>query len=194
MDKEITMVELEEQIEKTILGIVEDIYNTLLITGNKPVYGKRFLNYYNKWDIVKENYDYNENEKEWINRIIKKGDKRNIYTFNFENGTHKICKKYALYLVGSTFFNPHTKEEFYWIKVGKSTDLEQRMKGYATHNPMLWKQSFYYCEDKVEMDRREHYCHKILEKVALDNKTEWFQVSRETYLEICDTEWNFFNK
>jgi len=106
----------------------------------------------------------------------------------------EITIKEGLYLIGSTHFNPHTKEEFYWIKVGESSDVEKRLKSYSTHNPSVWRADFF----EMNEEDRKHYekmCHKLLKAVSLEmaeNTKEWFRVSRETYLEICDKTWDYF--
>ena len=178
--------------EKEIIELVDKKYKKMMEEKIKTAIGNELLSWIENFSYLQALYTVNKEEFLWIDRIVKNVD--NAFCFVKEACSHEAKEELGLYLVGSTFFNPHTKEEFYWIKVGKSTNIAKRMKNYATHNPMLWKQSFYYCETKEEMDRKEHYCHKMLENVDLAHTTEWFQVSRETYLEICDTEWNFFNK
>ena len=109
--------------------------------------------------------------------------------------TPKEDKISALYLVGNTNFNPFTKEEFYWIKVGKTTDLKKRMRGYATHNPMLWKADYKKISNKY-LHAHEQICHFILAKYGIqdENSKEWYRVSRETYLTICEQGFAFFEK
>ena len=99
-----------------------------------------------------------------------------------------------MYLVGNTNFNPFTKEEFYWIKVGKTTDLNKRMRSYATHNPMLWKAD-YKIVSHEHLNSHEQLCHCILKTYGeQENYSEWYQVSRETYLNICDKGFSFFEE
>lgn len=103
----------------------------------------------------------------------------------------------GLYLVGTCVFNPTNEDEkYYWIKVGKASCFGSRMRNYNTHNPMLWKGSFLPCEDKKFC----HYLEKIFQDVLRveaigkhDSRTsEWFRVSKEVYLKICNNGFNFF--
>ena len=99
----------------------------------------------------------------------------------------------GIYLMGSTFFNPHTKEEFYWIKVGKSNKMSERMKQHAISNPMYWPIEYCYLP-KSWVSYTETHCHTILSKIAVDNcGSEWFCVSRENYLSICEKGFNWFD-
>jgi len=100
----------------------------------------------------------------------------------------------GVYLVGSTYFNPYTHEEIYFIKVGKSNDINKRMKNYATHNPMLWKADYRVTEYSSSL---ESFCQFELSKIALqvaDNTDEWFEVKREDYLNICEQGFKWFEQ
>ena len=137
---------------------------------------------------LKEYYIYNENAWCWRESFTKV---ENNTLSTFEQKTPSNFG--GLYLVGSTFFNPYTDEKFYWVKIGKSTNIEKRMKQYATHNPMLWKNSFLPVSNE-NVDTAEALCHTVLNHVSFkkaDNTNEWFQVGKETYLKICETgfEW-----
>ncbi len=139
-------------------------------------------------------HKYEEIQNEWI--LTYTGHYNN--RFQKKKITKKKNKKYAiiqgLYLIGNTYFNPFTKEEFYWIKVGKSTDIYKRILTYKTHNPMIWE------ADSIElnteqMNEFEKLCHRQLKEICkeiAENTNEWFMVSRETYLEICEKKWNYF--
>ncbi len=104
----------------------------------------------------------------------------------------KLCMP-GIYLIGSTFFNPITKEEFYWVKVGQSIKISERIKGYKTENPMVWEIEFCYLP-LLWVNTAETLCHEILaEKCSEVVGSEWFAVSRETYLEICEKKFNWFD-
>lgn len=102
----------------------------------------------------------------------------------------------GIYLIGSTYFNPYTDEKFYWIKVGKTTDLAKRMKQYATHNPMLWKNSFLQINSK-DLQNAEKLCQRCLKdhsNIVAENTNEWYSVSKQLYLEICENGFTWFKK
>lgn len=120
---------------------------------------------------------------------------------NFNYFTGKELGHFAgmdggLYLVGTCVFNPTKEEEkYYWIKVGQASKFNQRMRTYKTHNPMLWKGDFFFCQDQRKRDSLENLCFTILETEAIGSlsiSSEWFEVSKETYLKICNEGFNFF--
>lgn len=102
----------------------------------------------------------------------------------------------GLYLVGNTHFNPFTKEELYFVKVGKSKNLPQRMKTYRTTNPGMFHIAF--MEAPVEwLGKMEWQCHAILYAICkgkVELSEEWVCVSREIYLEICSKGWDYFSE
>ena len=153
-------------------------------TGKKNNFLK-MMEIYNRSEVIREKWSlvpighYDNRFKK--RKITKKQKKVTIHT----------C---GLYMVGSVYMNPYTKEEYYWIKVGKSTDIESRILTYKTHNPMIW------VNDTLEvgteyLDKMEKLCHrqlKLISSEVADNTKEWFLVSRETYLEICEKGWDYF--
>ena len=106
-------------------------------------------------------------------------------------------RKGGLYLVGSCNFNPLTDEKYYWIKVGTAKAFKKRMASYRTHNPMLWKNSYFFCEDETQRYYLESQCHEILNKKAigsLSETSEWYEVDKDTYLDICNKGFIFFKE
>lgn len=174
----------------------------------KRVKGNSRYNYniavelYDTFPILQEIWNYFPNEYYIRDRFRKKENsitkKENSSTSFEEKSPVEIPKEEkinALYLVGNTNFNPFTKEEFYWIKVGKTTDLYKRMKSYATHNPMLWKADYKIVFNEY-LNANEQICHFILKEYGTQdtNSQEWYQVSREVYLEICTKGFSFFEE
>ena len=101
----------------------------------------------------------------------------------------------GLYLIGCVFMNPYTREEFYWLKVGSSTDLRRRIKEYSSLCPMVWKNSYCYRKDMNHAREEETKCHKRLEMICIERgfrSNEWFRVEREAYLDVCQKGFSFF--
>ena len=99
----------------------------------------------------------------------------------------------GLYLIGNTLFNPITEEHFYLVKVGISNNLKTRMRGYRTTNPLLFHIDYYTFTG--ENDLLENACHKILLECCesrIVKTDEWFRVTREKYLEICEKGFQYF--
>lgn len=105
-------------------------------------------------------------------------------------------KSTGLYLISNTLFNPFTNEQYYLIKVGESTNLQQRMKSYRTTNPMVFHIDFLEWNDKeFDVYDLERECHALMLRlgfVKTKDASEWFLVSREKYLEICRKGFIFF--
>lgn len=100
--------------------------------------------------------------------------------------------KMGIYLIGTVSFNPFTKEELYFIKVGFSGNLQRRMKDYRTSSPTIFHIA-YDTEDSI----LESDCHSILRRCAecqVEGTDEWFKVSKEMYFEICEKKFEFFTK
>jgi hypothetical protein len=98
----------------------------------------------------------------------------------------------GLYFIGETHFNPKTNEKFYWVKIGKATNLYERMRNYNTHNPMLWRIAF----NTKDYDKEKFY-HKELKKVCLNtcnHNDEWFLVDEDTYFAMCEKGFKYFKK
>ena len=170
MDRQFEIVNTERHApsRKYHYTIMLDIYNCEVVPEIKK-----------EWTLNKEEYHV-------INRFKKVGKTvKNIESYKKVSG---------LYLIGNTYFNPFTEEEFYWVKVGQSTDIAKRLRSYRQHNPMIWVQNI--LELPIDkLDFAESVCHYELNKVSKEigkNTREWFRVSRETYLKICTEEWNYF--
>jgi len=120
--------------------------------------------------------------------------------YNYFTGSELDCfdgQKGGLYLVGSCNFNPLTDEKYYWIKVGVAKTFKRRMASYRTHNPMLWKNSYFFCEDETQRYYLESQCHEILNLKAvgsLSEASEWYEVDKDTYLNICNKGFAFFKE
>lgn len=97
----------------------------------------------------------------------------------------------GLYFVGQTHFNPITKEEFYWVKIGKASNIANRMAGYRTSCPML-----YHIDYRKGSQKAEKVYHILLKSKSIakcNHNKEWFMVDRETYLEMCEKGFSYFD-
>ena len=98
----------------------------------------------------------------------------------------------GVYLIGNTTFNPITKEERYWVKVGKATTLNQRINQYLTHAPDIYFIDWRPTRKDLLTDYENRY-HSQLELQATYNRTEWFKVDKKTYFEICEKGFQYFD-
>lgn len=165
-------------------------------TTTRKKYGQRMITIITNNPQIKEYWLYNPNEFLWINKFKKIKD-YHYSVVKIENGIVKdpttnlltAPSIAGLYLLGQTSFNPYTKEEQYWVKVGWSSDIWYRFKkGYATHCP---------CTALIDVTTKsnEVKCHNILQKVSLGRcqiNTEWWLVDKDTYLKISEEKFNYF--
>jgi hypothetical protein len=138
----------------------------------------------------------------------------NSVFYNVENplGNRAVIPKAGgLYLIGNTIFNPLTNEQFFLVKVGMSTNLYDRMKNYSTSNPMMFHIAYKVINDGTDYSKQPSYSrrnaqgkyiksieekyHKAMEAhrfCHFEYAQEWFLVSKETYMEICEKKFDFF--
>jgi hypothetical protein len=123
-----------------------------------------------------------------------------------------IPKQAGLYLVGNVILNPTTNEIIYLVKVGMSTNLYDRMKNYASTNPLMYHIDYLLIGNECDYNKIPSYeiarvktrrikpieeqYHNAMEKLNFPHceyAKEWFIVSKETYLEICSKKFKYFN-
>lgn len=118
----------------------------------------------------------------------------NFPRFNDGYPVKEIPKASGLYLIGSTHFDPILNKQYFWIKVGMSTNLRSRMRGYRSQNPMIFIVDFR-CFNEEAVGDEEMYCQEKLSESAIalaPNTWEWFLTDKETYMRICDQGFNYF--
>lgn len=137
---------------------------------------------------VQQKFEYHANEVMYTKRFILRGSAKP----SFNDGiNYDTPEEDGLYFIGETHFNPYTREEFYWVKIGMSTKLNRRMKEYDTHNPMLWRIDY-----KIGSAAEERIYHQQLGQKAIakcNHNDEWFLVDRNTYLAMCEKGFSYFN-
>lgn len=160
-------------------------------TSGRKYNGEHMLDLMETVEEVKTYWQFNGYTGKWEERFSKR---RTIKISPVEKAPATCGHERGLYLVGNTTFNPFTNEKFYRIKVGQASDFTKRMKNYATHNPCLWKADFKIVDDFISSYEEE--CHRQLTKVSfgiVEGTKEWFEVDRDTYLEICTKGFDFFD-
>ena len=147
--------------------------------------------YVNKYEYLTKEYDnfFNKRAPQKYEYVCTPLD-------DFDDGYLKVevPKECGLYLVGSTHFDPLTGKTYYWIKVGMSTNLFKRLRGYHSENPMIYVADTLITGNDVVCDM-EHDCHVMLSDVAMaraENTAEWFLVDKDTYMNICQQGFNYF--
>lgn len=144
---------------------------------------------HNEWEHFPEKHFIKDRfVKKTISVELGKGD------FPIPPATTPTKKTCGLYLIGTTTFNPYTNKPFFWIKIGKSEDLEKRMKSYCTHSPSIWRIDFQEVP-KSKVDKIEKLYHALLSNIGInsaEHSKEWYEVSKEDYLTICNEKFDFF--
>lgn len=149
---------------------------------------KRSSAYYSAVQVIREQeltffYKIDAKEHFYQDRLVRV---KEFVEFFEESEPQEEC---GCYLIGNTAFNPLTKEEFYFIKIGKSKNIKKRMRDYSTCCPSITKIDYLNCEED-ELNVLESHCHwelwKVGQKVTGRGSKEWFRVSKETYLTFCE--------
>ena len=97
----------------------------------------------------------------------------------------------GLYLLGQTAFNPHTNQKYYWVKVGTTNNAKSRFSHYRTDTPTMY---FIDWVSHKEEAHPEEWYHHVLDAICLRrHRFEWFQVTEEVYLKICEKGFVHFN-
>ena len=105
------------------------------------------------------------------------------------------CKLKGLYLLEQCACDPHTKQIYYWVKVGQSIDMRNRMKGYASDNPAYFLLAVKQFVTKDDINYAEKACQiKLMQKAIARGKDshEWFLVDEKTFFEIEDKKFDYF--
>lgn len=94
----------------------------------------------------------------------------------------------GLYFIGCVGCNPVTDEYQYCVKVGKSSDIGNRLKQHSSSNPLL-----YHGNASLRINGNLHLaetnCHKFLDRYAIGMPTgtnEWWFVDKVTYMKMCE--------
>lgn len=206
-----TTIELER-----VLNEIEKRYEKIRMADFTPTRrynGERIIEMLNQYPELKNYWGYDENQFCWADRFYKVEEKttveltekhisieshitiENHIVIDEEIHSHEDPSICGCYLVGSTNFNPYTGETFYWVKVGMSKNIHNRLTSYNTCCPQLFRIDYLECKDKNMAYRAEEYCHAFLYHNALgkcQHNEEWFLVDRETYLEICNKKFQYF--
>lgn len=173
--------------------IMEKYYNDLTTRKTCAARGnayKRMVDLFERYEELHAIWEHRPYAKTYSDRFVKK---ESHYETNIVPEMVRPNTK-GLYLLGQTNFNPYTREEFYWVKVGQSTDLNNRLSEYYSYNPMVWINGI----NEIEaggLRELEKSCHTTLRIICQEQafkSQEWFRVSREDYLEICEQGFKFF--
>ncbi len=201
-----TTVELEKALNE-IERRYERVRNGYT-TAARKYNGEIIISMLNGNPELKNYWGYDEKQRYWADRFYKVKEIstvveltenhitiENHIVIDGEIHSHEDPSICGCYLVGSTNFNPHTGETFYWVKVGMSKDIHSRMTSYNTCCPQLFRIDYKKCSNSSEARIIEEVYHNLLSKVALgkcQHNAEWWLVDRETYLKICERKFDFF--
>ena len=149
---------------------------------------------YNAFSELQKEFVYNESACFYADKFERR-DLASAPLSRFEDGiNYDAPEEEGLYLIGEVNANPYTLELFYWVKTGYSKNIAERLKKYDTHCPMLWRADFK--TDCCNARADEKYYQKLLNRIGVakcNHNEEWFLVSRETYLAICEKGFSYFD-
>lgn len=165
------------------------------VTSIRATHGKVIIALLEEYPEAQQHWKYLPNEFYWQDRFVRTKDYavKTVPIFHDAstnlNGAPNTC---GLYFFGNTAYNPITDEVCYWVKIGLSGNLHNRVKSYGTSNPSTFVIGY---KETLNYVSEEHQYHHLLEKVALyrnQNNTEWWMVDRNTYLQMCEKSFDFF--
>lgn len=113
----------------------------------------------------------------WINTFLENNAQNVSDSFRAEmlNGFTA-----GIYLIGQTTFDPITKELFYWVKVGQTSNLKGRLSSYQTNNPAIFYIDLLNIGVRYESD-----CVLALRLISKKtHRDEWVQVDAKTFSDI----------
>lgn len=102
------------------------------------------------------------------------------------------CSSSGLYMIGQTTFNPYTQEYRYWVKVGLTKNRNQRINSYLTHCADVYFIDWKEVQTRSLKNQEKRY-HEILREYATTERTEFFKVSKEFYLNLCEQGFDYLN-
>ena len=183
---------INEKPKRTPIDVFEYLLNTIpsiksINQQKRNQYFKGCVILYNCFEEINAKYTFNETKHYITDRFIR----RDFATPAFEDGIdYNAPKEKGLYFIGATHFNPFTNEQFYWVKIGKSENLYNRMKSYDSTTAMLWRIDF-----SKDYDKETEYHNKLLQNCinTCNHNDEWYRVDRETYLAMSEKGFDYFN-
>lgn len=159
------------------------------IKGNSSYHYKNAVELYNTYDFLHDIWEYRPYEMYIKDRFVRKLNPDSLPQQEVE-----MPESSGVYMIGTTAVNPYTGEEFFWIKVGQSDNLYKRVKTYNIYNPTMWKATYLLLEKEYLRDI-EKYLHEQLGKICINRSNtsrEWFQVSKQDYINLCEKGFNCF--
>ena len=151
--------------------------------------GKKMLSLMSTDERLARFWDYDSHHY-WINRFSYRAPKCAWTNDDDKERYYNAPRKLGLYFLGMVNTNPITNETFYWVKIGFASDIHKRMGAYNTHCPMYWHIDF------LQGNAQELEFQRKLERFAIAScyhNVEWYQVDKQTYLEMCDKGFSYFN-
>ena len=115
------------------------------------------------------------NNTKWAREIARE---QGLYSERFDNNYERYG---GIYLLGQTPYDIDTNKVSYWVKVGLASDPHKRLGNYLTHSAIIHFLDYHPTKRK---EANEAFCHAKLSKVCINFRTEWFEVSKEMYLEL----------
>ena len=123
---------------------------------------------------TERNEKYFSNTK-WAREIARE---QGLYSKKFDSNYERYG---GIYMLGQTPYDIDTNKVSYWVKVGLASDPHKRLNNYLTHSAIVHFLDYHPTNRK---EANEAICHARLSEVCINFRTEWFEVSREMYLEL----------
>lgn len=158
-------------------------------------YFKKIKNYEEKDTFARGSANFDDVMQSCMNTIVNT-PLTNAHKEKFDDGINfDLPEKSGLYMIGETTFNPFTNEKLFGIKVGKGKNLKERIRSYKTCGSTPFVRDYVLVPEN-KLNYAENMVQNVLRLkcIALNSHNdEWFFFDEETYFEICEKGFHYFN-
>lgn len=185
----------DSDIKDIFLDSLETAMDTHYRYKTRRAYLDNAILLYKTFEFIQQEWVYDDKAVKYIDKFYqRKWEAPKLMPF--EDGiNYDAPEDEGLYFIGMVNANPHTGDLYYWVKIGYSSMLKDRMRNYNTDCPMLWRIGFNTAYGEQSRIAEKQY-HRMLNKIALascNHNDEWFLVSRDTYFEMCSKGFSYFD-
>jgi hypothetical protein len=182
---------------------IDELYNRMRFcdsTSGRKYNGEKILAVMRSCPEVHQYWKYRPEYLCWTDRFVYAPERKKTETIVIDKIVHDtsfnmsaIPNKAGVYFIGQTSVNPYTHEEQYWLKIGLSSSLFERMKTYNTHSPSIFFVGCIVCDNMKEMEdkfQRKLSKHSI---GRCERNKEWWAFEEETYKKMCELGFKYFD-
>lgn len=183
---------------------LDHLYEMLIdaTTAERPNIGYEMVAIIVRHPQVQKYWEYNPTKHFWKDRFVKVAEYvvcavscTEVAVYEDRATNLRLAPSISgLYFLANSVFNPHTGEKYYWVKIGRSKNIYQRMSDYRTCNPSVFPIGYFECEDTRYQEKKYQGYLRNVATYRNQNNDEWWMVDEDTYLAMCEKSFDFFEK